>query len=256
MPDQNLSPVVDAPKSAKVEKEVRNDQYLLHLVALGCVICAFLRGFFPNQIDEKTAIFLGLAVVTLVIDKVTKFKGFGIEFEKEVEQLKEDVEDVKKNVEGVEAAVGGLEREIGPGSKSGNAGASLVRPGIVNTEGVTNPDDPNKGRFGKSAEANFRKITATITPAAGPKSSRCEVRVKVQSTDPENHPLKGKVTLHLHPTFGKWTKYDLDVRGGLAEDKLISYGAFTIGAEADGGETRLELDLVDVPGGTKAFYEN
>lgn len=36
----------------------------------------------------------------------------------------------------------------------------------------------------------------------------------------------------------------------------MSYEASTIGAEADEGKTRLELDLMDVPGGTKRFYGN
>lgn len=45
------------------------------------------------------------------------------------------------------------------------------------------------------------------------------------------------------------------MKGGIAEDKIVSYGAFTIGAETDNGQTRLELDLMDVPGGTRSFYE-
>ncbi len=37
---------------------------------------------------------------------------------------------------------------------------------------------------------------------------------------------------------------------------LIAYGAFTIGAVADDGTTRLELDLVKVDGGTPRFRQN
>ena len=93
-----------------------------------------------------------------------------------------------------------------------------------------------------------------IRPAAGPKSSRCKIRIRIESTDPAR-PLSGVVTLYLHPTFGEWARYDLDVAGGVAEDEITSYGAFTIGAVADDGATRLELDLSDVDGGTARFYE-
>lgn len=222
----------------------------LFLVAGTSVACAVLHVFFPDRFDDKTAAFLTVAIVALVIQQVTKFKGFGVEFEKEVSQLKEDL----KNVE---QAVGGLEKGIGQGSRTAVAvGAQKPSAAVhaIQPDGAErDPDDPNKGRFGGQSESGDRKLTATITRDAGPKSARCRVTVRVITTNPSN-PLTGTVTLHLHPTFGRWTKYDLRVKGGVAEDTFVSYGAFTVGAEADGGKTRLELDLVDVPGGTPRFY--
>ncbi len=181
--------------------------------------------------------------------QITKFKGFGIEFEKDVRQLRE-------NVKSVETAAGDLEKGVGPGSKT--AVTALSIPPFVTSTATgappIYPEDPNKGQFGGQSEANGRRLTATIQPHAKSKSSRCQVNIKVVSTDPAR-PLTGKVKLYLHPTFGRWSSYEIEVKSGVAEDQIVSYGAFTIGAEADKGKTRLELDLMDVSGGTERFYE-
>jgi hypothetical protein len=227
-------------------------------VAAVSVLCALLHALFPTRFDETTAMFLALAAVALIIHQITEFSGFGITVKKAVEQLQEDLK-------GVEQAVGGLEKDLGPGSKSAEAltpspptipetatGDTVV--GRAAASARFHSDDPNKGQFGGSPEANGRRLTALIRPSAGPKSSRCKVRIRVESTDPAR-PLTGSVTLFLHPTFGEWASYDLDVAGGVAEDEITSYGAFTIGAVADDGATRLELDLSEVDGGSERFYE-
>ena len=227
----------------------------LFVVAGLSVGSGLLHAFFPNQFqfDDKTAMFFGVAVAALVIHQITKFKGFGIEFENEVKQIKEDIK-------GVEAAVGNLEKGVGPGSKT------AVAPGLAPSQQAlassaiiaampVDPDDPNKGQFGGSSEVNGRHLSATIVPEGGAKSALCRVRITIVSTD-SARPLTGKVTLHLHPTFGQWSSCDLDVKGGVAMEEIVSYGAFTVGAESDGGMTRLELDLIDVPGGTTRFYQS
>ena len=132
------------------------------------------------------------------------------------------------------------------------------------TEGATPPaegapkaeesDDPNKGAFGGSPVANGRSLQASIRPRAGARSSACWVELSVSSVDPAR-PLTGKVTLFLHPSFGRHEQYDVDVENGIARDTILSWGAFTVGVLADGGETKLELDLSTVTGGTKRFYE-
>jgi hypothetical protein len=234
------------------QKELsKRSQFGLFAVAAISVGCALLHSLYPNRFDEKTAMFLGVAVLALVIHQITKFKGFGIEVEKEVHQL-------KKDVRSFESAMGALEKEVGPGSKSAiastTAALGMHEPAVDTDALFINPDDPNKGRFGGLPERNGRKLTATIEPISGPKSSRCRVKIRVVSTD-SHKPLTGKVKLHLHPTFGQWQSYEIEAKGGVAEEIITSYGAFTIGAETDGGQTKLELDLVDVPGGTKGFYE-
>lgn len=230
--------------AASARRRMDRIQYALFAIAAISVLAAIGHAIAPGRVDQVTAMFLALAVVAVTFQQVTKFKGFGVELERRVENLSE--------------AMAHLEKEVGPGSQRAvgvmppsEAAVSGAAPAAVGVD----PDDPNRGRFGGSPEANGRKLSATITPMAGPTSATCRVRLAVTSTDP-SRPLEGKVRLHLHPTFGRWSSYEIDARGGVAEDVLTSYGAFTIGAEADGGATRLELDLMNVPGGTARFYES
>jgi hypothetical protein len=115
--------------------------------------------------------------------------------------------------------------------------------------------DPNKGAFGGEPAANGRILEARIEPAAGPRSAACRVTLTVRSTDP-SRPLVGNVELHLHPSFGKWTRYEIPVSNGRASDTITCWGVFTVGARADGGSTELELDLATVEGGTEKFYRS
>jgi len=116
------------------------------------------------------------------------------------------------------------------------------------------PDDPHKGAFGGSPVANGRSLQANIKPRAGTLSSACWVELIVSSVD-ASHPLTGDVTFFLHPSFGRHEQYDVEVENGVARDTILSWGAFTVGVIADGGATKLELDLSSVSGGTKRFYE-
>ena len=103
------------------------------------------------------------------------------------------------------------------------------------------PDDPNKGCFGGSPEANHRRVSAKVV-ALEDAPSWYSVTITVESTDPEQHPLGGDVVFHLHPTFGERVRRR-GVLGGRATLELTAWGAFTVGVETDAGGTRLELDL-------------
>jgi hypothetical protein len=58
----------------------------------------------------------------------------------------------------------------------------------------------------------------------------------------EGPPLEDEVVFHLHPTFTKNVVH-VPAKNGRARLSLGGWGAFTVGAEADGGRTTLELDL-------------
>lgn len=100
-------------------------------------------------------------------------------------------------------------------------------------------DDPQKGRWGGKAESNGRLLSAVVRG-----KNWFKIVLKVQSVDPST-PLAGKVTFHLHDTFNP-PKVTVPVKHGVAKLELGAYGAFTVGAEADGGSTHLELDLADI----------
>lgn len=105
--------------------------------------------------------------------------------------------------------------------------------------------DPNRGQFGDAASANGRELSAQVQ-ALDEAGSTCAVTIRVRSLDPAK-PLTGTVKIHLHPTFHSMVR-EVPVVDGEAELRIVAAGAFTIGAEADGGATRLELNLADLPG--------
>jgi hypothetical protein len=221
----------------------------LVLVAVAAVGLALLRPWARAELgDDQTVKLFLVAIAALVANQVTRLRFAGLEIEKEVENLRRDVQ-------AVETSVGGLEKSAGPGSKDATPPPTVPDPRATAAlaEDIWSTD-PNRGRFGGSPEANGRRLSATIEPIAGKRSAACRVKVRVESTDAAK-PLRGRVVFHLHPTFGRWQTYDVGVRGGVAEDSFTSYGAFTVGAEADEGATRLELDLLTVAGGTDRFYE-
>lgn len=103
-------------------------------------------------------------------------------------------------------------------------------------------DDPQKGKWGGKQDSNGRRITATILPLTG--NDLYKIFLQVVSTD-KSKPLKGFVRFHLHPTFPN-AKPLVKVIDNEANLELIAWGSFTVGAEADEGQTRLELNLAEV----------
>jgi hypothetical protein len=61
------------------------------------------------------------------------------------------------------------------------------------------------------------------------------------------------VYLFLHNTFPSTTNRLSFDGSGAATLKLDCYGAFTVGALMDGGDTELEFDLAEAPGATALF---
>ena len=113
-------------------------------------------------------------------------------------------------------------------------------------------NDPNKGKFGGLSENLGRKLTAQVRETSYDKELFV-VDLLVTSTNPDN-PLTGEVIFHLHPSFSNKSEI-IKVVDGKAENKLISYGAFTVGIEADNGATRLELDLAQLPDAPTLFKQ-
>jgi hypothetical protein len=72
--------------------------------------------------------------------------------------------------------------------------------------------------------------------------------------DPKSAALERNVVFHLHPTFRASVK-TVKVRESKATLRLSAWGAFTVGAIADEGATRLELDLATLPDAPKEFRE-
>lgn len=113
-----------------------------------------------------------------------------------------------------------------------------------------NNDDPQKGKWGGSAQKNERLISAKVKESERP--GYYEVNISVVSTDPKK-PLSGLVKFHLHPSFRNPDPV-IAVKDGKAVLVLKKvYGAFTVGAEVDEGKTQLELDLAELPDAPTEF---
>ena len=107
-------------------------------------------------------------------------------------------------------------------------------------------NDPQKGKWGEEAEANGRKITAVF----GNKDKTAgvyPVTISIDSIDAQKNPLTG-VAIFYMPLDISGGVQSVVVVNGKAELKLKIEHVFTIGAECDNCETKLELDLRDVIG--------
>ncbi|MDP9079742.1 MAG: hypothetical protein M3O71_20120 [Bacteroidota bacterium] len=114
------------------------------------------------------------------------------------------------------------------------------------------PDDPQKGKWGGFPDNNGRHLRAEVIPGALPNYYKVKLTV---TGDPDN-PIKGLVKFHLHDTFNDPDPV-IAIKNNMAELKLNwVYGAFTVGAEADNGQTRLELDLSELESAPKKFRES
>lgn len=106
------------------------------------------------------------------------------------------------------------------------------------------PLDQQKGRWGGQAEANGRRIRVENVEAV--ENLWCEFDLVIEPTDAAEKPLAGVVEFHLHQTFKPKDVQPKEVENGQARLQLTAYGAFTVGAVADGRATQLELDLAQV----------
>jgi hypothetical protein len=141
-------------------------------------------------------------------------------------------------------------------SKSTSAAPSPAKalPAKVRTftpSSDVDPEDPQKGKWGGKAKANGREVRASVREI---EADWFETILTVRSTSPRR-PLQGTVIFHLHPTMVPSTR-STAVRNGIARLKFESYGAFTVGVEADRGATRLELDLATLGGAPLMFTLN
>ena len=131
--------------------------------------------------------------------------------------------------------------------------AKTGKKGTKRKKKMSDPTDPFKGFANGKSKNNSRKITASIKKEKGYEAYHY-VTLRVASTDPKK-PLRGNVVFHLHPSF-QFPRRIVKVVDGVATLDITAYGAFTVGAEADDGKTKLELDLLKVPGAEKLFYES
>jgi hypothetical protein len=110
----------------------------------------------------------------------------------------------------------------------------------------TVPGDPQKGRFGGQESNATRRLSAEVLPS-GLQDPWRKVVLKLISTD--GKPLVGdSAFFFLHDSFDP-DAYRVKLPPGAMEAtfETVSSGAFTAGAVADRGDTKLEVDLAISP---------
>jgi hypothetical protein len=118
------------------------------------------------------------------------------------------------------------------------AAAEEVTPGSV-------AGDPWKNQFGGASVNNNRQLRAEVKRMPN-NPDLFSIRLTVSSMNAAKFPLQGVIQFFLHPTFKNERPVIPVGPNGVAELILTAWGAFTVGALADGGETKLELDLSEL----------
>jgi hypothetical protein len=128
--------------------------------------------------------------------------------------------------------------------------ALTTKASAIRRKQEVDPDDPHKGRWGGKAERNGRILRAEVKPTD--EADWFLTKLTVEPTTASSRSLTGQVIFHLHPTFSP-DRVVVEPENGKAEYEIYSYGAFTVGAEADHGKTKLELDLSTVSNAPARF---
>lgn len=127
---------------------------------------------------------------------------------------------------------------------TGKGDGEVMKKLLAVTDGISPGDseDPWNGRFGGQSISNDRELKAEVNPILG-SSDLYSIRLTVNSLHPQTNPLTGVVQFFLHPTFNNDKPIVTVGPYGIAELNLKAWGAFTVGALADDGQTKLELNL-------------
>lgn len=242
---------MDAQPGGNESKDDKNHGLRI-AVTIAALLLTIVHHYTSFKLDPPTIVLLVVAALPWLYPLFKTIELLGVKVE--LRDLQKKVKEASKSLQLLE------DNSSLPGKKDNETADSppppLVEQSIAAKEEEKDAweTDPNSGKFGGEAQRNGRVLEAVITPAVNSRSAASRIILRVRSTDSSN-PLTGDVTMYLHPTFGRWKKYDITAKNGVAQDTITSWGVFTVGAIADKGQTKLELDLRKVPGGTEKFYQ-
>jgi len=213
----------------------------------------FKRGE-PSVLRQETLLGILVAAALLLARRLKE-----INFGSTSLKLQEMDREITKVQRGVDAVLSnekerGRSRVLAQKAESENGDLALAGLKAVHIRKGLDENDPWKGVFGGSPIADGRELRAKVQRLA-PRSEFFLVRLEVSSLDPQK-PLTGHVRFFLHPEFDPEKPFVTVDANGVAAYEIEAYGAFTVGALADSGKTRLELDLEFLPGVPKDFIKD
>lgn len=225
------------------------------------ILGEYFSSIFHNNFSGNVAI--SIILYFLVIGFLFAYVWVRLYFTEMIQKVEESLEKEivnklelqEQNVKAIAEALNDTQQkmtEIG-GGKTLSENLENVKADIKNkTTDNISLEDPQKGNWGGKTENNDRKITARIE--LSDISGYYKVTLEVSSINPLN-PLTGVVKFYLHPSFNN-SEPIIAVTDGTATLVLNTvYGAFTAGAEADDGKTKLEIDLAELPNAPQDFKE-
>jgi hypothetical protein len=223
------------PTSRLVSRAVERGSILLGLAVLAMGIARVAQIAEPkDRFDATTLQYFLASGALLVLPRLKKLAYGDLEIDLGHVEAKADA--------ALEAAATGVGRK---NARPRGSVPPTPAPGATPAP----PDDPQKHQWGGLSAAKGRRLCAAVKPVAEG-ADLFRVALEVCPDDPKGAPLDGPVTFHLHDTFQPMQR-TVPVQQGVARLELIAWGAFTVGAEADQGRTKLELDLsapgVDAP---------
>lgn len=223
---------------------------ILILLSVAALLAGIWRVFAPSEdhlkrLDGTTLLFFGVAGALLLLRDVKSlaFGDYKIEFDR-VRKIAQEANAKAEDAKSLALGTGGNQPDLG-------AMAENIKP----VEKGAVAGDPWKGQFGSKSTSGNRQLTATVSRLFG-SLHLFAVDLKVVSTQPDQAPLVGSVQFFLHPTFKNDRPIVTVGSNGVAELKLTAWGAFTVGVLADGGITKLELDLSEIEGAPEEFRNN
>ncbi|WP_153397668.1 YEATS-associated helix-containing protein [Chryseobacterium vaccae] len=113
---------------------------------------------------------------------------------------------------------------------------------------ITHANDPQKGRFGGKNNVNGKTLSVDYDSYIIP--GFLNLTIKVSADEGE---LTSDVYLFLHNSFARSIIHLEGYGKKEVEYKIPSYGAFTIGAILDNGDTLLELDIAELKNFPESF---
>jgi hypothetical protein len=189
------------------------------------------------DVDEGTKFMLGLGallgLVALFQGRITKVIVPG-GATLELASIKQAVETVKANTE----RLSDRQDELAAPKMAGRI--LEARDAIPMAEAPVDAHDLNKGRFGGLDERNGLILAADVSESSI-HSGWFRVDLRVQ---PKSRALDQSVTFYLHESYDEANRVQVvKPVAGVARLTVLAWGAFTVGAVTDDGQTQLELDL-------------
>jgi len=114
-----------------------------------------------------------------------------------------------------------------------------------------NPQDPQKGQWGRKPERNEWELCADVEEI---ERDWYGIKLVVKPSTGSKKVLRSDVVFYLHNTFAK-PIVRVKQKKNKAVFETAAYGAFTVGALVEQDQTQLELDLAMLPTAPKRFRE-